>query len=51
MLTHAEADHEGAAPEVIRANRPRIVVDGGAGWPSGSNTGSRAVRSTRPGGG
>ena len=34
FLTHAEADHEGAAPAVIRAYAPRIVVDGGAGWDS-----------------
>ena len=34
MLTHAEADHEGAAPQVIAAYHPRLVVDGGAGWPS-----------------
>ena len=35
MLTHAEADHEGAAPEVIARHKPRLIVDGGAGWPSG----------------
>jgi competence protein ComEC len=34
MLTHAEADHEGAAPAVIARHRPRLIVDGGAGWPS-----------------
>jgi competence protein ComEC len=34
MLTHAEADHEGAAAAVIRAYAPRLVVDGGAGWSS-----------------
>ena len=34
MLTHAETDHEGAAAAVIRAYAPRLVVDGGAGWPS-----------------
>ena len=34
MLTHAEADHEGAAPQVIAAHTPRLVVNGGAGWPS-----------------
>jgi competence protein ComEC len=34
MLTHAESDHEGAAAAVIRAYAPRLVVDGGAGWPS-----------------
>jgi competence protein ComEC len=34
MLTHAETDHEGAAPAVIRRFSPRLVVNGGAGWPS-----------------
>ena len=34
ILTHAEADHEGAAPQVIAAHHPRLVVNGGAGWPS-----------------
>ncbi len=32
ILTHAEADHEGAAPAVIREYDPRVIVDGGAGW-------------------
>ncbi|MDA0173751.1 ComEC/Rec2 family competence protein [Solirubrobacter taibaiensis] len=34
MLTHAESDHEGAAAQVIARHRPRLVVDGGAGWDS-----------------
>jgi competence protein ComEC len=34
VLTHAQADHEGAAPAVIARFRPRAVLDGGAGWPS-----------------
>ena len=34
VLTHAEADHEGMALAVIRAHRPRLVLDGGAGWPT-----------------
>jgi competence protein ComEC len=34
VLTHAEADHEGAALAVLRRHRPRLVLDGGAGWPS-----------------
>jgi competence protein ComEC len=33
VLTHAQADHEGAAFAVIRRFRPRLVLDGGAGWP------------------
>ena len=34
VLTHAEADHEGMALPVIAAHRPRLVLDGGAGWPT-----------------
>src|SRR5262249_40025001 len=34
LLTHAEADHEGAARAVIGAYHPRLVIDGGAGWSS-----------------
>jgi competence protein ComEC len=34
VITHAERDHEGAAPAVIARFAPRLVVDGGAGWPS-----------------
>ena len=34
MLTHAESDHEGAAAQVIAHHRPRLIVDGGAGWDS-----------------
>jgi competence protein ComEC len=34
ITTHAQADHEGAAPKVIARYRPRLVIDGGAGWPS-----------------
>jgi competence protein ComEC len=34
VLTHAQADHEGAALAVMQAHPPRIVVDGGAGWSS-----------------
>jgi competence protein ComEC len=34
VLTHAEADHEGAALKVLRAYPPRLLVNGGAGWPS-----------------
>jgi competence protein ComEC len=32
VLTHAEADHEGAAPAVVAQYKPRLLVDGGAGW-------------------
>jgi competence protein ComEC len=34
VLTHAEADHEGAAPEILRRIPTRMVINGGAGWPS-----------------
>ena len=34
MTTHAEADHEGAAPQIVAAFHPRLIVDGGSGWPS-----------------
>jgi competence protein ComEC len=34
VLTHAQTDHEGAALEVMRAYPPRLLVNGGAGWPS-----------------
>jgi competence protein ComEC len=34
VLTHAQADHEGAAIAVLRAEPTRLVVDGGAGWRS-----------------
>ena len=34
VITHAEADHEGMALPVIAAYRPRLVLDGGAGWPT-----------------
>lgn len=34
VLTHAELDHEGTTLPVLEAFRPRLVVDGGAGWPS-----------------
>ncbi len=34
VLTHAQADHEGAAPAVLRAYATRLVIDGGAGWRS-----------------
>src|SRR5262249_47814178 len=34
VLTHAQADHEGEALAIVRRYRPRIVLDGGAGWPT-----------------
>jgi competence protein ComEC len=35
VLTHAQADHEGEALQVMRVFHPRLVVNGGAGWPTG----------------
>jgi competence protein ComEC len=34
LLTHAQADHEGAAPAVLAAYPTALVIDGGAGWAS-----------------
>ena len=34
VLTHAQADHEGAAQAVIARLRPRLVLNGGHGWPT-----------------
>jgi competence protein ComEC len=42
LLTHAEADHEGMAVEIVRAFHPRLVLDGGAGWPTAVQRGLRA---------
>ena len=48
FITHAQRDHEGAALTVVRRLRPRLVVDGGAGWPTGVQRGLPAVaRATR----
>jgi competence protein ComEC len=44
LITHAEADHEGMALEVIRGFRPRLVLDGGAGWPTAVRRGLPAAR-------
>ena len=44
LITHAQADHEGMALEIIRAFRPRLVLDGGAGWPTAVRRGLRASR-------
>jgi competence protein ComEC len=34
VLTHAQTDHEGMALEVMHAFPTRLVLDGGAGWPT-----------------
>lgn len=49
LITHAEADHEGAALEVARHYRPRLVLNGGARWPTAVQRGLPAV--VRQGGG
>ena len=49
VLTHAEADHEGMALAVIRAHRPRLVLDGGAGWPTAVQRGLPAALATGAG--
>ena len=48
VLTHAEADHEGAALPVMRAFSPRLLLDGGAGWPTGvQRVAARGARARR----
>ncbi|MEA2296303.1 MAG: competence protein ComEC [Solirubrobacteraceae bacterium] len=53
VLTHAQRDHEGAAITVLEHFRPRLVIDGGAGWPTpvqealpreAAATGARIIR-------
>jgi competence protein ComEC len=34
VTTHAQTDHEGMAIPVLDRFRPRVIVDGGAGWPT-----------------
>jgi competence protein ComEC len=34
LLTHAQLDHEGAAPQVVARFHPRVILNGGAGWPT-----------------
>ena len=51
VLTHAEADHEGMALAVIRAHRPRLVLDGGAGWPTAVQRGLGPALARGGGGG
>jgi len=43
VLTHAESDHEGMALPVIAAHRPRLVLNGGAGWRSAVQRGLPAA--------
>jgi len=39
LITHAEIDHEGMALDVVRAFKPRLILDGGAGWPTPTQRG------------
>jgi competence protein ComEC len=34
VLTHAQSDHEGMALPILQRYRPRLVLNGGAGWSS-----------------
>jgi competence protein ComEC len=43
VITHAEADHEGMALPVIATHRPRLVLEGGAGWPTAVQRGLPAA--------
>jgi competence protein ComEC len=48
VITHAQSDHEGAAPTVLRRLPTRLIVNGGAGWPTavqdGLAEGARGAR-------
>ena len=47
VLTHAQADHEGMALPVLARYRPRLVLNGGSGWPSSVQAGlGRALAGT-----
>lgn len=51
VITHAQDDHEGAALAVIRAHAPRLLLNGGAGWPTAVQRGLPAATTaarTRP---
>jgi competence protein ComEC len=41
VITHAQADHEGAALSILRHVPTRLVVNGGAGWPTAVQRGFR----------
>jgi competence protein ComEC len=47
VLTHAQSDHEGAALEVLRRVPTRLVVNGGAGWPTRVQDGLAAATGAR----
>jgi competence protein ComEC len=41
VTTHAQLDHEGMAVPVARKYRPRLILDGGAGWDTPTQRGLR----------
>ena len=43
VLTHAQADHEGWRCRCSRPTAPRLVLDGGAGWPTAVQRGLPAA--------
>jgi competence protein ComEC len=47
VITHAQSDHEGAALQVLRRIPTRLVVNGGAGWPSQVQAGLAAATTAR----
>jgi competence protein ComEC len=47
VITHAQTDHEGAALEVLRRYPTRLVVNGGAGWPTRAQDGLAAATEAR----
>ena len=48
VITHAQSDHEGAALQVLRRVPTRLVVNGGAGWPTPVQAGlARATKARR----
>jgi competence protein ComEC len=47
VITHAQADHEGAALEILRRVPTRLVVNGGAGWPTRVQAGLAAATGAR----
>ncbi len=47
VITHAQSDHEGAALRVLRRIPTRLVVNGGAGWPTQVQDGLGAATKAR----
>jgi competence protein ComEC len=48
VITHAQSDHEGAALTLLRHVPTRLIVNGGAGWPSAVQDGlAEAARGAR----